>query len=433
MGASFANGRSSRLETIYTAYVSPLSFFFWTNRAVYIGIIVSALILHDSFWGQFNLLFPVDARLFPVTLGGLIAHDVGVLAALKWFGGRTDDFSAPRHTGLAVPLGIFVIATLASCVLFWEQGIPLFVGALHRADLGPGAGLLKRFMYTLLPLSAIEVYFISVWEKRFRVTAVVAIIVATAILMMLTFKAKLFFFFVYLALAGYLACPKSPTMRRRSIASAQTVGFALLLGISVYLYANLAHDKDQGSFATVMLARSTVLVAQAPNYVMGAQSGLPSAIEVLESDLGGVLQTLRIPSPFQPRMIDTELTQTILGDDSITAGGLNPTVVGYGWLVGGVVGVAVLSLLYGILCGYFIRRMQQWQSSLAFVASLFGAVAVFEAIQIFSPVSTLLETGLSVVLYITLSKLLVAFLAPFRRPAPTLMAAVIDALPAERV
>jgi hypothetical protein len=183
---------------------------------------------------------------------------------------------------------------------------------------------------------------------------------------------------VYLPVAGYVA-------------------LALLLPLVTL------RNEPYGAVKT-MIARVTNLIAQGPNYILTGGPGVPGRDELICNDLKGISATLLRVSE-SPETLDTVLTRSILGR-YIELGGLVPTVIGYGWILGGVCGVALLSLIYGLLTGRLYRCALSGSNPCIVTCSLFGIYTVFIALQVFSPVDAFLDLGLSIIGYITVHRFL---------------------------
>lgn len=398
------------MKFIRYLYFNPLSFLLWIGRGTYIGVMASALYFHDKFWGEFNLLYPVDERLAYVALGGLMFFELGV--GFGWFNKLMSHRSIKIHwlrsRNLAVPLVMWLIALAMSVALFRIQGVPLFIDPMHRALLGPGLGILKRFMYLFLPVSALEIYTFSVSKRHYTLLRLVVVFVTLVVLFLVTAKARLFFFLIYLFLIYY----KFRLSRYRRLLSKvfnpRTLILLLLFILAVYLYAQFALEYR---FFQVMLVRVTNLIAKSPNYILSDGQGVPSRSVLLLNDLAGILRTFRIPTSLQSSALDTKLTTVILGR-RIPAGGLNPTVIGYGWVLGGWGGVLILSFLYGCLGGIFLKEIYKSSSPLRVSVYIFAIYIVYKGVQVFSPVGVFLDTGLSLVGFIIMHYVLEAFLTP---------------------
>jgi len=405
--------KDPRVTTIYSLYFKPLSFLFWINRGVYLGIIASALYFHDKFWGEFNLLHSVDERLVFLALAGWLFYEAGAWSgwtkrARRW---RLTGINWLKSVNLATPLVIWFIAVLLSIALFYLQGVPLLTDPLTRANIGPGWGMLKRFMVVFLPVATIEFYAFHLKQKRYALLSATLIIVTLAILFLLTFKAKLFFFVIYLFLAYYILRLCKYRNWLGKVLNPHSLLLLLLFVTVIYLYAKFALDY---SFLAAMVVRVTNLITHSPNYIVSGLPGVPARSEVLLNDLAGIMRTFRIPTSLAVRQIDTELTRVILGR-YVAAGGLNLTVIGYGWIVGGWTGVLILSFLYGYLSGIFVKGAANTGMPMAISVFMFAAYAVYGGLQINSPVGAFLDNGLSLIGYVALHRFLDAFLTPIAR------------------
>lgn len=382
------------MKSLYLLYISPYSFFLWINRATYLGVLASALYFYDKYYGEYNILVPVSPKLAPVCIVGLVAYELGV-----WLGGirllnKRNQVGRPASR-LIIPLIIWAIAIPCAIVLFYLQGVPLFTDPMRRAELGPGLGLLKRALIVWLPMASLEIYYIYTNKKKLSVPIIMIQIVTIAMLLLLTAKAGLFFYVVYLAIVYYhlRLCGKVAIVKM--LLNTRMIMLGGVLVIVLYVYSSLALSE---SFFETMTIRVTNLLAQAPNYILEDLPGVPSRSEVLNNDLASLMKTFRIPGNWDVRQLDSELTTTILRRE-VLAGGLNPTVIGYGWLLGANAGVFVVSLLYGHISGSLVRMLAHTNISTQFVIYIYALVAVHGGLEIFSPIGALLDTGLSVMMY----------------------------------
>lgn len=394
------------MKKISLLYFSPSSFFFWTNRFVYIGIIASALYFYDKFVGQFNLIYPVDPQLVNIAIGGLLFYEIGVRIGFANESKHLDSTKANwlRSSSIVTPLTIWVIALIFSIVLFELQGVPALTDPMNRANLGPGLGVLKRFMQVLMPMAGVEIVVFSIYQKRYLAIASLVVLGTLAILFLLTFKAFLFFFVIYLVIAYYLVNPGKYRFGIFRMINLRTLLLLTLLAGVVYLYAEFVLP----DFFETMLIRTTNLIAQAPNYIVSGLPGVPSGSELVSNEIASVLQTLHLPLLGEARAFDTELTNIMLGY-YIPAGGLVPTVIGYGWILGEWAGVLILSCIYGYLSGIFVGRLNNATTPITISVYMFAAFTVFSALEVFSPVGAFLDTGLSIVVYIVLHRFLEGF------------------------
>ena len=401
-------------------YFDILSLLLWMNRAVYIGIFLSAIWFYDKFFGEFNLLYPVSPILPYLTVAGLVFFEIGVILGnrkrskriLQEKKQKKQFFNWFRSTTYLIPLFIWIVSVVISLILFSIKGIPLFEDPMLRSTMGIDAGILKRFMWVFLPVSCLELFSFTLLKKNKEWLNVIVIPVTFAIFLLLTFKGKIFFLALFLFLIYYKIriFNKNSKINLFRIKKKYLVlsSLVLLFFVSVALYAFITPSSY--SFLTTMAVRTTNLIAQSPNYIVSGLSGVPDAGTVLKNDVSGVLRTFRLPHSIEPKPIDTELTRIILNRDiQYDAGGLNPTVIGYGWMVGKWIGVCLLSILYGFLNILFFRSFLYTTNPCKIASSIFAIYILFCAVQIFSPIGTFMDTGFSLLGYILLHRLLEEF------------------------
>jgi len=392
-----------------TLYLSPLSLCFWMNRAVYIGILLSSVWFYDKFFGEFNLQHPVSPLLTSVCIFGLLSFEFGILLGrlkkkkvskkpvrqLDWF----------KSSTLAVPLIIWGISIAASLILFRIKGVPLLNDPMMRATMGVNTGILKRFMTVFLPVSCLEIFSLALVKKCPRWLLGIVILGTLTILFMLTFKGKIFFLVLFLVLIYYkvrlFKKHLSFRLRRLNVKYLRLgVLFVLFIGV-IFIYpaiTPLYYD-----YTTIMTVRVTNLISKSPNYILLGYPGIPSRNRLLLNEVAGIARTFRIPFPIESEPLDTVMTRAILNRD-IELGGLNPTVIGYGWIVGKWGGVILMSLLYGFLniklFGSFVRTTNPYKIA----CTIFTIYLLFCAIQIFSPVDVFLNGGIGLLVYIVLHR-----------------------------
>lgn len=401
------------LKFLSDLYLKPLSFFFWISRFVYLGILAGGLYFFDKFYGEFNLYEPVDPLLIRVTLMGLVLYELGAwIGWLRRYKPQKGHWLKPIR--LSVPLLIWSFALLLSVILFARQGIPLLTDPMSRAQLGVGMGIYKRAMVALLPVACLEIYCIHLQTRRHLWLSIGVLFVTLAILLLYSAKSTLFYQVIYIFLVYYIYRLRYRPHWWRKVINFRTlfIGF-VLIGV-LYLYDQLALSRMDQSFQVAMTARVTSMLANSPNYIISDLRGVPSTGELLKNEVANVLQVFRIPSPWSVRQLDAEITTAILGR-TVEAGGLNPTVIGYGWILGGWFGVGCLSFIYGYWTSKFVKQALRSQSPLAISLNIFAAVGVFNAAQIFSPIIVFLDTGISLLLYLILHRLLEMLLVKLAR------------------
>jgi len=396
-------------------YFSFPSFLFWINRGIYLGIIAAGVYYYDQFIGELNLLYDVAPTLIPVTIMGLIFYELGVWAGWRlkkprlrhqvdWFQSRTNQ----------VPLLLWMMGLFFSLALFALQGIPILGDPNSRASLGSGLGVLKRFMTVFLPISTLELYafYLNKYStSRFGSWKSIFFILGNlAILLLLTAKAPFFFFAIFLLIIYLKYRPiASRRLFKRLFNSLRLIPLVGLFVFVLYLYAIYAADFP---FALLISARLTTQVAQMPNYILWGFSGVPSASDLILNNIASVFVLLHIPI-----LPVVNLEQVISGyvlKRPAIVGGLGPTVIGEGWILGGWVGVALLSLFWGYLSGTFVKRLVRSTRPMEVAVSIYAAFAIFYATQFFS-VGVFLDIGISIISYILLHWLLYKFIVSMNR------------------
>lgn len=394
-----------------TLYLDPLSLLIWMNRAVYIGILLSSVWFYNKFFGEFNLQRPVSPLLTSVCIFGLLSFEFGILLGrfkkkkvskktvrrLDWF-----KFSTP-----AVPVIICGISIVASLILFHIKGIPLLSDPMVRATMGTGTGILKRFMMVLLPVSCLEIFSLALAKRCPQWLSGVVTLGTLTILFLLTKKALIFFLILFMVLIYYkmrmFKKHLSFRLRRLNVKYLLLgVLFVLFIGV-IFIYPTITPlDYD---FMTIMTVRVTNMISKSPNYIISGYPGVPSRNELLLNEVAGITRTFRIPFSVKPVAMDTVITRSILNRD-VEFGGLNPTVIGYGWIIGRWAGVILMSLLYGFLniklFGSFLQTINPYKIA----CTIFTIYLLFCAIQIFSPVGVLLDSGIGLLGYIMLHRFL---------------------------
>lgn len=394
-------------------YVKPLSFLFWISRFVYFGIMAGGLYFFDKFYGEFNLYEPVDPQLIRVTLLGLILYELGVwLGWVIWY--KPQKGRKFRPAKVSVPLLIWLFALLLSLVLFARQGIPLLTDPMSRTQLGVGMGVYKRAMVVLLPMACLELYCIHLQTRRYFWLSLTALFVTLGVLLLYSAKSSLFYQVIYLFLIYYIFRLRYRPHWWRKVINFRTLFIAFVLIGLLYLYNQLALSRMDQDFKVAMTARVTSMLANSPNYIISGLQGVPTASELLKNEVANVMQIFRIPGAWPVRQLDAEITTAILGRP-VAAGGLNPTVIGYGWILGKWFAVGFLSFIYGYWTARFVKRVSKSQSPLTISLNIFAAFSVFNAVQIFSPVMTFLDTGLSLLIYLVLHHLLEIMLVEVAR------------------
>jgi len=395
-----------------TLYIDPLSLLIWMNRAVYIGIFASSVWLHDKFFGEFNLLYPVSPLLAYVSMLGLLSFEFGILfGRLRWrkpLKNKVRDVNRLKPATLAVPMILWGISIAASVILFYIKGVPVLTDPMLRATMGANTGILKRFMMVLLPISCLEVFALAVAKRCPRWLSGMVILGTLIILYLLTFKGKIFFLVLFIVLIYYkmqvFRKHLSFRFHRLNVKYVVLSGLVVLFIGAIIVYP-IVTPSDY-NFITEMTVRMTNSIAQSPNYIISGYRDVPSRNELLLNEVAGIARTFRIPFSVEPKSLDTVMTRAILNRD-IEFGGLNPTVIGYGWIIGKWAGVICLSLLYGIVSIKLLGAFLQTSDPCKIACCIFTMYLVFCAVQIFSPVRTFLGSGLGLLAYIVCHRLLV--------------------------
>jgi len=398
-------------------YLNILSILLWINRAVYLGIFFSSILFYDKFFGEFNLLYPVSPILPYLALAGLFSFEAGVFFGNRFSKNRLlqknrKSFSCFKSSTYFIPFFIWIISLAMSSMLFFIKGIPLFEDPMLRATMGINTGVLKRFMWIFLPVSCIETYCFTLLTKRKYKLTTIIIVITSLIFFLLAFKGKIFFSILAIILIyykirmfNYNFSLNLFTINKKYIYFSFLIIFFIL---TIFIYPRIVPSSYD--FANIILLRVTNLIAQSPNYIISNIPAGSDAIDVLKNDLAGVLRTLRLCTSIEPINKDTELTRIILNrDPAYGAGGLNPTVIGYGWMIGGWVGICLLSIFYGFLNIIFFKSFLKTTNPMKIACSIYAIYVLFCAIQIFSPIGTFLDTGLSLLGYIILHRIFEEF------------------------
>ncbi len=381
-------------------YASPDAVLFWLSRSVYLGLIVAAAWLDGVGEGEFALQQKISPMLLPLALVGLIAYELGV-----WLGLRRSCLpkaTASRKAFAAVPLLLWAISAVAAVMLFEQKGIPLFTDPDARSIVGKGAGVLKRLASVWLPLSSLELFMLSRQTKSsgtFVFTWLI-ILLTLGVLVLITAKALILFFLILLFLVDR-------KHRHSSERRAKETGAPLFLGIGALivfvtiLYAKFATDY---SFLMLIGFRLTTLVANMPNHILLNLSGTPTTASLLWHDGWAILSTLRVPFVSPPPVLETQLSEHVLGR-YVEMGGLSPTVIGEGWILGGIAGVLLLSAGFGYLSGTLVRIARTSRTAANVALAYFAAFVVYYPMQFFA-VDAFLDWGLSLIGYMMVHSVL---------------------------
>jgi oligosaccharide repeat unit polymerase len=393
----------NHISLIKLLYFSPPALAIWPVRIFYIGIIISAVWLHSSFFGEFNLLYPVNPFLKYASLLGLCCFDAGVI--IGWYKIKREVHIARstvnwfRTNSWLVPMFLWLMGILGSIILFTKIGVPLFSDPMLRALIGFRSGIWKRVAYIYMPVSCVEIYALSLNRKCPFLVSMIVIAITLLTLALFTKKGPIVFTLLFLFIVPYSIYNKASFKMRSKFFLRVTI-----IILVTYFLIWIGLRSEVYGVSKIMLVRITNLIAQSPNYILSSDTAsLISRDDLIRRELRAIGGTFRISE--RPEQLDTSLTRLILKRD-IEHGGLNPTVIGYGWIIGRTWGIVIMSLLYGFIISKFYRSFLIGKTACQVSCSLFGMYIVFGAIQVFSPVDVFLDNGLSLISYIWVHRLL---------------------------
>jgi len=378
-----------------------------------VGILISAFWLRSAFYGEFNILYPVHPSLKFSAALGLLAFEAGIIIGwlrqkysvclkrpkLNWF----------SLTSWIIPILLWLFGVLGSVIVFTTIGVPLFEDPMLRAQIGFESGIWKRLSYTFMPLACVELYALALARKRksLLLLSYFVIMVTILIQVLITKKGFILLTILFLLIVKY----KDTRLRLVSRINAKQITltrcrtylrFLACATLALTLISITLRNEPYSKF-DIAIVRVTNLLAQSPNAIVGNYITIPTAAELIHRELKAIGATFRLSDRLQA--VDTELTNLILGR-YIEHGGLNPTVIGYGWIIGGMWGVALLSFFYGLLTARFYRFSLSTSNPCATSCSLLAIYVVFFAVQAFSPVDAFLDLGLSIIAYIGIHRAL---------------------------
>ena len=235
-----------------------------------------------------------------------------------------------------------------------------------------------------------------------RLLAWPSALVTLAVLVLVTAKAPIVLFLVLLFLVDWRrrnAMPGGSWVR----AAPLFLGLGGLVVLATVAYARFATDAP---FFLLIGFRLTTMVANMPNYILQGLAGTPTFAEMLRHDAWSVLSTFRVPFVPAPAVLETQLSEHVLGR-FVEMGGLSPTVVGEGWILGGAPGVLLLSLAFGALAGRCVRVARDSRAASNVSLAYFAAFVVYYPMQFFA-VGAFLDWGLSLIAYFVGHRLLTA-------------------------
>jgi hypothetical protein len=371
----------------------------WMARFVYFGILLSGLYFYDKFYGEYNLKETPTPELLQLVLSGWLFLELGI-----WIGRL---FVRRNHINRASPLiaesSFLQIFFLWICFLamsiksFIVFGVPLLTDPMNRGYFGIEHGILKRALTVMFPLSTLELFLIT-FNRRMFFTAFTFVITTAVVLLMLSFKSFIFFFLIAIVILIYRE-------KKRLVFNIFSFAALCVLVAFILLYGKFGLSEEENPLE-VMIVRITNMLSKSPLYIINNRDNLVSKEDLIENEKNALLKTLRLSPDKEIRFLDAEISSTIL-ERNVDCGGLNPTAIGYGYLMAEEKGVFAISFIYGILLSVFTNLYNKTKNSLYFTVYLYAAFAVCFAIQAFSPVWAFLDMGLSIMLYYFIRKTLI--------------------------
>lgn len=383
-------------------YFNTMSIILWIMRSVFIGILVSAFLLHDKFFGTYNIDYPISNKLATIVILSWMAFEIGILIGYRNRIYNPIKLKSNVANYKSSVIIIWIIGLLAGLIMFSMYGIPILGDPLLRAQFGYESGILKRFFLTIFPIAAIEIFALLLQKKVNRTYAFIILFITLVFFFAYTKKSLLFFPILFMIIIFYrdkLFSIKTKFTRKYRL---QLLLLILIFLGSLFIYAYLVPTTY--NFLFEMLSRVTNLIANAPNYIVSGGYGVPTSSEMIKNDVFSFLVTFRFPVNYSPIAYDTYLTRIILNRPNIISGGLNITVIGYGWIIAGIWGTILYSLAYGILAGFLYKKLIYTNSAMKTAIISFSLYVVYLFIQTTTPVNSLLDIGVGIIMYIVLHK-----------------------------